>query len=150
MDDGFSPQLTSFSYADGSITNGGLSHHRGETPTTGVKPTKLYYPPMTSYIQTYAQRTPTVQHLMLYLLQITKFIPETFSSSSKLIEINSELSKNVPLTFKFLKSFRNYSETSKMFLNYLEIFRNTSLSSEILPSAQSHRNNPKTAENTSK
>ena len=114
------------------------------------KPTKLHYPPMTSYTQTYAQRAPMVQHLMLYLLQITKFIPETFSTSSKLIQIISEVSTNVPLTFEFLTSFRNYSETSKVFLNYLEIFRNTSLSSEVLPAAQSHRNNPKTSENTSK
>ena len=41
MDDGFSPQLTSFSYADGSITNGRLSHHRAETSTMGVKPNQV-------------------------------------------------------------------------------------------------------------
>ena len=121
MDDGFSPQLTSFSYADGSITNGWLSHHRKETPTMVVKPTKIYYPPLIFYMRTYAHRNPTVQNLTVYSLQSHNVHPKTFSNSSKLIEINSALSKNISELFR---NIRNVSP--------LEIFRNTSLSSENL------------------
>ena len=84
-----------------------VSEEKHQPWAMGGRPTKFYYPPMTPYIQTHAQRTPTV-HLMLLLLQSHNVHPETFSTSSKLIEINSELSKNVPLTFKVLKSVRNY------------------------------------------
>ena len=86
---------------------------------------------MTSYMQTYAQRTAVVQHLMLYLLQITKFIPETFSTSSKLIEIISELSKKVPL-------LRPLEIIPKPCRNIKNIFSTISKYSETFPLAQKY------------
>ena len=67
-----------------------------------------------------AQRTRMVQHLMLYRLQITKIIPETFSTCYKFVETISELGtfKNVSFQNRILeiipKTYRNIKNVSQL------------------------------------
>ena len=109
-----------------------VSEEKHQPWAMGGRPTKFYYPPMTSCIQTYAQRIPTVQHLMLYLLQTHTSHPDTLSPRSTFIEISLKSIRNFPKTFFSHSNFLNHSETIP---KHQGCFSTILKSSETLPSA---------------